>query len=332
MTKPLLRSREFIFIESHTAQKTFKEAEDQVAEDMKIFDTVVKEGLGIQFLLFKRPQWDKFPGAEDSYAFETIMPDGKILQVGTTHNLGQKFAKVFDINFMDKDKKKKYVYQTCFGPGISRIVGGLFAIHGDDKGLIIPPAVAPLQIVIIPVFTKETKTEVMKEAGELLGRIVELGYRVYLDDREQHTPGFKFHEWELKGVPLRIEIGPKDIEENKFSLVRRDFLERMTVDQDKLEQQIMETLESIGFQLQKRATELMTVKDAENYTELKEILKEGGFVRIPFCMNEKCANKLKTDTTAEVRGTLFGEHEKAKGKCAICGKPGKEMVYVARAY
>jgi len=332
MTKPLFRAREFIFMETHTAQKSFENAEKQVKEDKKIFEKVVKDKLGISFISLKKPEWDKFPGAEDSYGFESVMPDGKVLHIGTTHNLGEKFSKVFKIKYIDKDKKKKYVNQTCFGPGISRILGSIIAIHGDDKGIIFPPVVAPVQVVIVPIYTKENKTKVIKKCGEVLGKLEEKGFRVHLDDREKYTPGFKFHEWELKGVPLRIEIGPKDIENREISLVRRDFLERVTIDEDKLEEFIIETLDSIGFQLQKRANELMLIQDANDYKELKKKIKTGGFIRIPFCMKEKCAKKLKNDTTAEVRGTLFGKREKPKGKCAICGKKAEEMVYVAKAY
>nr|MBA4404951.1 proline--tRNA ligase [Nanoarchaeum sp.] len=331
MTKPLIRTREFIFIETHTAQKTFENAENQVKEDKMIFEKILNN-LGIKVLVLRRPQWDKFPGAEDTYAFETVMSDGKIMQVGTTHNLGEKFAKVFNIKYLDKDKKKKYVNQTCFGPGISRILGTVIALHGDNKGIIFPPIVAPIEIVIVPIYTKNTKTKVLEKCGEILGKLEEKGFRVHLDDREQYTPGFKFHEWELKGVPLRIEIGPKDIENNKITVVRRDFLERVTIDEDKLEEFILETLDSIAFQLEKRANELMLIQDAKNYKDLKEKLKNGGFIRIPFCMREKCAEKLKNETGAEIRGTLFGKTEKAEGNCAICGEKTKEMAYVAKTY
>jgi len=331
MTKPLIRTREFTFIETHTAQKSFQDAENQVKEDKMIFNRIL-DRLGMSVLVFKRPPWDKFPGAEDSYAFETVMPDGKIMQVGTTHNLGKKFAKVFKIKYMDQDKKKKYVNQTCFGPGISRILGTIIGIHGDDRGIIFPPVVAPVQIVIVPIYRKENKTKVIEKCGEILGKLEEKGFRVHLDDREKYTPGFKFHEWELKGVPLRIEIGPKDIENHKISLVRRDFLERVTINEDKLEEFIIETLDSIGFQLKKRADELMLIQDASDYKDLKKKIKAGGFIRILFCMKEKCAKKLKNDTTVEVRGTLFGKKEKAKGKCAICGKKAEKMVYVAKSY
>lgn len=331
MTKPLLRGREFFWIETHTAQKTYEDAENQVKEDMKIFEKIMKY-LGISFLLLKRMEWDKFAGAKESYAYDTLLPDGKILQIGTTHNLGNSFARAFKIKYTDKDKKKKYVNQTCFGPGLSRIMGAIIAIHGDDRGLIIPPVIAPLQIVIVPIYTKNEKTKVLEKCGEILGRLEELGYRVHLDDREKYTPGFKFHEWEMKGVPLRIEIGPLDIKNKKISFVRRDFLERMTIDEEKLEQQVIETLDSITFQLQKRGTEMLKIQDAKNYKDIKKKLKQGGFIRISFCMKEKCAEKLKEDTGAEIRGTLFEKRTKIKGKCAICGRPGKEKVYIGKAY
>jgi len=332
MTKPLFRGREFYWIEAHTAQRIWEDAENQVKEDMKIFENVVIKKLGIPFLLLKRPDWDKFPGAEATYAFETILPDGITLQVGTTHNLGEKFARVFNIKYLDKDKKKKYVNQTCYGIGISRILAALITIHGDDRGLIFPPVVAPVQIVIVPIYTKNTRAEVLEKCGEILGRLEEKGFKVHLDDREKYTPGFKFHEWELKGVPLRIEIGPLDIENKKVSLVRRDFLERVTINEDKLEEFVLETLDSIAFQLDKRAKELFLIHDAKDYKEIKSKLKKGGFIRIPFCMKEKCAERLKNDTGAEIRGTLFGKSEKTKGKCAICNGDAKETAYIAKSY
>jgi len=332
MTRPLLRPREFRWFETHCAFKTNEDAIAQVEQDMEIFKKIVTDNFCLPFLLIKRTEWDKFPGAEETYAFETVLPDGKILQIGTTHNLGQKFAKVFDVKYLDSDGKKKYVYQTCYGPGISRMLGAMITIHGDDKGLIIPPAVAAVQVVIIPIYTGNTKADVMKKAGELLGSLAEKDFRVDLDDREQYTPGFKFHEWELKGVPIRIEIGPKDMEKGCVSVVRRDFRERISVPEDKLEEQLLEIMDSINSQLLKRANELMKIQDAKDYPELKKKLNEGGFVRVEFCMEEKCADKLKEDTGAEVRGTLFEQSTKAKGKCVICGKKAKEVAYVGVSY
>ncbi len=332
MTKPLMRGREFYWIEAHTAHKSFEDAENQTKEDMEIFKNVVTKKLGIPFLLLKRPDWDRFPGAENTYAFECILPDGNSLQIGTTHNLGEKFSKVFNIKYLDANKKKKLVSQTSYGPGIARILSAIISIHGDDRGLIFPPVVASVQIVIVPIYTKDTKTEVLEKSGEIYGRLEEKGFRVHLDDREKYTPGFKFHEWELKGVPLRIEIGPLDIKNKKVSISRRDSLERMSIPEDKMEEQVLEVLDSIGFQLDKRAKELMRIVDANNMKEIKSALKQGGFIRIPFCMKESCAKSFKEKTGAEVRGTLFDKGEGAKGKCAICQAEAKQMVYIARAY
>ena len=334
MTKPLLRSREILWLEAHDVQKTAADAAAQVKEDMDIFNNMVTGGLCVPTLLLKRMEWDKFPGAESTYAFEAVLPDGKAMQIGTTHDLGQRFSKVFDINFLDENGKKQYAYQTCFGPGVSRILGAMIGIHGDDKGLIIPPAVAPTQIVIVPIFTKENKPIVFAKCGEMLGSLAEKGFRVHFDSREQHTPGFKFHEWELKGVPVRIEIGPRDIEKKAVSVVRRDFLERAIIPEEKLVEHLIEAMGSITGQLHKRADALLAVQDAKDYAELKADLEKGGFVRIPFCMDEKCDELLKTDTGAEVRGTLFNSSSEPKkgSKCAICGKPAKQTVYTAKSY
>lgn len=335
MTKPLIRGREFRWIEAHTAQKTWKDAQKQVEEDMKIFENVVVDKLALPFLLLKRPDWDRFPGAEISYAYDCILPDGKILQIGTTHNLGEKFAKVFNIKYTDSKGKKKNVNQTSFGPGIARIFGGLIAVHGDDKGMILPPEVAPTQIVIIPIYTKRTekfKTKILEKASEIYGKLSEK-YRVYLDNREGFTPGFKFHDWELKGVPLRIEIGPKDIENNNVVIVRRDALEKIVIGEEELETKIVEAFSDTFYELQKRAQTLLTVKDVKDYSDLKKKVKKGGIYRIEFCGKEKCAEKLKEDTGAEVRGTLFGKEEKVKKKkCDICGKKAAIISYVGKAY
>lgn len=271
MTRPLLRTREFIWLEAHDVQKTKDGCLEQVAEDMDTFRKMVSDGLCMPFLLLKKTEWDKFPGAESTYAFETAMPDGKVLQIGTTHDLGQKFAKVFGIQFLDEKGKKQYVYQTCFGPGVSRILGAMLAIHGDDHGLILPPAVAPIQAVIVPIYTNESRTKVMGKCGEVLGRLEEKGFRVHLDSREQYSPGFKFHEWELKGVPVRLEIGPKDIEKGEVSLVRRDFLERTGIQEQRLEEKLLEVMDSITSQLKKRAAELLIIDDA---FDLKEVDKK----------------------------------------------------------
>lgn len=331
MTKPLVRMREVMFFnEAHTAHETWDEAEGQVKTAVDVYTKYFSDSLALPVMVFRRPEWDKFPGAVYSLGFDTLMPDGKALQIGTVHNLGENFSKPFEIKFTDEKGKKKFVNQTCYGIS-ARILAALIAVHGDDKGLIIPQEVAPVQIAIVPIYTKENKTKVLEKAAELYGRL-EKQFRVFLDDREQYTPGFKFNEWELKGVPLRIEIGPKDLENKQVVLVRRDFRERIPIAEDKLESEIIEAFDSIFFNLKKKAQEALKITDAKDYKNLKEKLKEGGFIRIDFCMQEGCAEKLKEETKAEVRGTLFGKHEKAGEKCAACGKPAKEKVYVARAY
>ncbi len=332
MTKPLLRGREFYWIEAHTAQKTFEDADMQVEEDMGIFEGGLRS-LCLPFFLCQRPEWDKFAGAEKTFAYDVVFPDGKVCQIGTTHNLGEKFAKPFEIKYTDSAGKKQFVNQTTFGIGISRILGALVSIHGDDRGLILPPAVAPTQIVIVPIYTAETKTKVMEKAGEIFGRLEEKNFRVILDDREGKTPGFKFHDWEMKGVPLRIEIGPRDLEKGQVVLVRRDFLERIPVEEGKIEEQALEILDSIGFQLQKRAKEMLKITDVKTIKEMKKVLEEvGGFARIDFCGHENCAKKIKDDTGADVRGAIAGKKEPAKGECAVCGKKAVQKVYVARSY
>jgi len=331
MTKPLIRDREFLWHETHSAHSTEKEADDEVKIALNIYRRLINETLGLEYLELDRPEWDRFPGAEMSVALDAVMPDGKILQLGTVHNLGQKFSQAVGIKFIDKDGEKRLPYQLSYGVS-TRLIGAVVGIHGDDKGLIIPPAVAPVQIVIVPVYNNENRVKVMQKCGEVLGRLEEKEFRVHLDSREQHTPGYKYHEWELKGVPVRIEIGPRDIEKGQVTLVRRDFLERIAVPEDKLEEQLLEVMDSIGFQLQKRSKELLKVSDAKDLKDIKAKVKEGGFLRIDFCMGEKCAKKLKTQTQLSVRGTLFGKNEKAGKTCAVCGKAAKAKVYLAHAY
>ncbi len=335
MTKPLIRGREFRWIEAHTAQKTYKDAQKQVEEDMTIFENVTVDKLALPFILVKRPEWDRFAGAADSYAYDCILPDGKILQIGTTHNLGDNFAKTFNIKYTDSKGNKKYVNQTSFGPGIARILGALISVHGDDKGMILPPGVAPIQIVIIPIYTTKTekfKTKILEKAAEIYGKLSGK-YRVHLDDRENFTPGFKFHDWELKGVPLRIEIGPKDIENKNIVIVRRDMLEKIVINEEDVETKVVEAFSDTFYELQKRAKTLLTIEDVKDYSDLKKKLKNGGIYRIEFCGKEKCAKKLKEETTAEVRGTLFGKEEKVKKKkCDICEKKASIISYVGKAY
>ncbi len=328
-TKPLIRDREFLWHETHSAHATAEEAEKEVDEALKIYRSLITGLLGIDYVELSRPEWDKFPGAEYSAGLDAVMPDGKAMQIGTVHYLGENFSKPLEMVYLDSDGKKKYTHQVCYGVS-TRLLGALISIHGDDRGLILPPEVAPVQIAIVPIYTKDTKERVLEKSGEIFGRL-EKGYRVVLDDSDK-TPGFKFHHHELKGVPLRIEIGPKDLEKKQVVLVRRDFLEKIPVEEENLERQITEAFDSIFLQLKKRSEENLRVTDAKSYDELKTSLNEGGFVRINFCMRESCAEKIKADTKAEVRGTLFSIEEKVSGNCAVCGEKATARAYVARAY
>ncbi len=291
--------------------------------------------LAIPFMLFERPSWDKFPGAEQTYAYDTLLPDGRTLQIATTHNLGQKFARAFDIKFADEKQEEEYAYQTCFGPGVSRIVAALICVHGDDKGLMLPPSISPVQIVIVPIPFKGKEEAVGEKCASMMKKL--RNYRLKYDDRQQ-SAGFKFNEWEMKGVPLRIEIGPRDVEKNEVTIVRRDTGEKYVVPDedasDKVKELMQEIFDSMRLSAEKRF--LAFVNEAKSMKELEGLLDNGGFVRAPFCSvgkeGEECAAKID-GLHAKVRGTLFGKKDDFSGKqCIVCGGHAKHMAYIAKAY
>ncbi len=335
-TRPFIRGREFLWIEAHDAFRTHGEALEQVKEDMENSRKVIWEKLGIPFLFLKRPKWDKFAGAEDTYAADTLLPDGRVLQISSTHDLGQRFAKAFEITFVDKDGERKYVWQTCYGPGIWRIVAALISIHGDDKGLVLPFEVAPIQVVIIPIYYKpEEKNAVLGKCREIEGILRSKGLRVHIDDREEKTPGWKFNDWELKGVPIRIEIGRKEIESGMLTLFRRDTRRREKVPEDKLYNRIMELSREILENLKARAKEFFesNIVDVDSREELIEAIERRKIVRMRFCGREECAENMREATNgAKVRGTPLNWDGKIDGVCAWCGEKAKELVYVAKAY
>ncbi len=334
-TKPLIRGREFLWIEAHDVFETEKQALEQVKQDMEITRKVLLEKLGVPFIFFKRPEWDKFKGAVSTYTADTIMPDGRILQLPSTHYLGQKFAKAFNIKFADKDEEEKYPYQTCYGPGISRILSALISVHGDNKGLVLQFDISPVQIIIIPIIFDESKTEILEAVKKIKNMLKE--YRVEIDNTEKR-PGEKFYYWEMKGVPVRIEIGPKDVKNNQVVLVNR-LGQKKTVKQEDLVKEIQKMSVDMYEELRTRAEKYFNsmINDADSFSELEKILKDkGGLVRVNFCSvekeGEKCAGIIKEKTGGEVRGTKFSESEKSNGKCIICGKKSNCVVYVGRAY
>ncbi len=339
MTRPFLRGREFYWIESHDAFASRDGAEAQVREDMDMTEDVMHQVFGIPFLFFRRPEWDKFAGAEYTFAADSIMPTGKALQQPSTHLLGQKFSRPFNILFKDDTGNDCFVWQTCYGPCIWRMVGSIVGLHGDDKGLILPPLISPYQIVVVPIFKKGSEKLILKECDKLVKKLKD--FRVFADVRRGYSPGWKFNEWELRGVPLRIEVGPRDIKNKQAVLVRRDTGRSSIVKTGLLVSTANTVLEDIQKCLVNKADKYFSsmLFKADSLNNLKDIISgSGGFVRVPFCSvdkpGEKCADKVKGVTGgAEVRGVLYSDKSKPRNeKCIVCGKPANYFVYVAKSY
>jgi len=335
MTRPFIRGREFYWIEGHDVFATEEEALEQVKEDMETTEKVMYEKCAIPFLFFKRPEHDKFKGAVSTFAADSMMPDGRAIQLPSTHFLGQNFSKAFDIKFVDKDGETKYAWQTCYGPAFWRILSALIAIHGDNKGLVLPPEIAPLQVVIVPILGKDDK-KIMDKAEKVEKVLKENGFEVKLDGRKEYTPGWKYNYWELKGVPVRIEVGPMDVKKEQVIAVRRDTGEKVAIKDRQLVNSLGKLLEEIQSNLIKKADNLFkeNLHEAKDFETLKKILEEkGGFVRVNWCGNKECADYIKAETAGgTIRGTLFGKKEKVFGKCVWCKKEAKEVVYVAKSY
>ncbi len=336
-TKPFIRSREFHWIEAHNVFATREDALAQVKEDMEMAEKIIHNVFGVPFLFFKRPQWDKFAGAEDTFAADCLMPDGRVLQLPSTHMLGQNFSKAFNIKYTDAEGKSQYGWQTCYGPAISRIYAGVIATHGDDKGLVLPFSLAPIQIVIVPIYKAENKAKIDEECRKLLASLA--GFSVKFDDSD-NTPGFKYNQWEMKGVPIRIEIGERDLEKNSVMVVRRDNREKTSVPLNKLKESILNTAHSIDANIREKADARFNgkLRAASSMKELNSILdKDGGLVRIPFCTDsmdgEKCADKVKEECKGNVRGSLYGNKDVPKNeKCIVCEEKANVYLYVARQY
>lgn len=306
-TKPFFRSREFHWIEAHNAFATEAEARAQVSEDMEMAEEVLHQRLGIPFIFFQRPEWDKFPGAVHTFAADTLMPDGKVLQLPSTHLLGQNFAKAFNVSFQNEKGEKAYVWQTCYGPAISRIYGALFSIHGDNRGLIMPYDFAPIQVVVIPILGKSADGEaVLKYSNEITAKLLKGGVRAKLDDRNA-TPGFKYNHWELRGVPLRIEIGGKEAEAKTATVARRDTRAKETVPSDNLLSTIHALGAKVSGEITTRADKFFTDRQSHAKTmgELGKALESGMIVKVPYCSMEKdgknCADEIKAKFAGDVR-------------------------------
>ncbi len=325
-TRTFIRMREVHFFEAHTAHKTFEEAEEQIKEDIEIWKKIARK-LAIPYRIVKKADWDKFPGAIYSLGVETVMPSGRTLQIATFHQYGQNFSKPYDIKYLKEDGEHEYVHQTTFGMS-ERLLGAIVGIHGDDRGLIIPPEIAPIQVVIVPIVTKKKK-EVLKESKKIRDELRESEIKVHLDDRDNYTPGYKFYDWELRGVPLRLELGPKDMEKGQVVLVRRDTREKIFVSREEYVEKIKSLLSEIQENMIVKAEEEMK-KRIREVDSIEEIKENDGVSAVHWCGSDECGHKIEELTEKKIIGSPINSGE--KGKCVICGKETEKIAYVAKPY
>ncbi|GBF10415.1 proline--tRNA ligase [Tepidibacillus sp. HK-1] len=331
-TKPFLRTSEFLWQEGHTAHSTNEEAEEEALTMLEVYRSFVEEVLAMPVIVGKKTENEKFAGADHTYSIEALMSDGKALQAGTSHNLGQNFSKVFEIQFSDQNNTLQYVYQTSWGSS-TRMIGGLIMTHSDDRGLALPPRVAPIQVVIVPILRGD-KEGVKIKAQEIAQQLKQQGVRVKVDDREEYTPGWKFNEYEMRGVPIRIELGPKDIEKGQFVLARRDTGEKEFLPLANIVETIKIKLDQIQEDMFNKAKAFMETHTFEvnSIEEMKEqLLKEKGFMQSWWCEDIACLDKIKEETGATARNIPFKQRE-GSGKCVCCGKESTTTVMFARAY
>jgi len=332
-TKFFVRTTEFLWQEGHTAHRTMEGANKMMMDILKVYQRFIEDYLAIPVLTGKKTDREKFAGALTTTTLEALMPDGRAIQMGTSHNLGKNFSKVFDVKFLDKDEKEKYVWNTSWGVS-TRMIGALIMAHGDDKGLIMPPKIAHTHVVIVPIFYKpKEKKEVLKKAEDIkkkLGKEV----KVILDNRTAYTPGWKFNEWELKGIPLRIEIGPIDVKKKQVVAVRRDDGKKTVIKESQLTKKVDELLKDIQKSLYNKASKFLkdNIRTVKNYEEFKKVINDKkGFIRACWCGDETCEEKIKDETGATIR-TIPLKKEKIFSNCVCCNKKAKEVVYFAKAY
>ncbi len=332
-TRPFLRTSEFLWQEGHTVHGTEKEAETEVMTILEIYKQLVETQLAIPVLAGRKTGREKFKGAVYTMTLEAIMPDGKAIQMGTSHHLGQNFSKPFEIKYLGTDEEEHFAWTTSWGMSW-RLIGAMILAHGDDKGLILPPRIAPTQVVLIPIFYKEADREnILAETRHLAEALEGSSVRTYIDDRSQYTPGWKYNEWEMKGVPVRVEIGPKDVQSKQVTVVRRDIGKKEAIGRETAGQSIVEILEEIQQFLFHRASksmeELTTM--ADDMESFKRTLDEkGGFIKAFLCHDESCEEAIQHETGATVR--LIAPDQTHKGKCLNCKSENSKLVYFARAY
>ncbi len=331
-TLPFLRTSEFLWQEGHTAHRTAEEAEEETIRMLRVYQDFVENDLAIPVIPGLKSDKEKFAGAVRTYSIEAMMQDGKALQAGTSHFLGQNFAVPFNIQFLDADGQLKYVWQTSWGLS-TRIIGALVMVHGDDRGLVIPPRAAEIQVVIVPIAPVKERGNVLAEVGKVVAELREVA-RVHVDDDEEHSPGWKFNEWELKGVPVRLEIGPRDLKAGQAVLVRRDTGLKEAVPLTQLKGRVVETLADMQSSLLAKARRRLEEQTttAGSYDEFKQVIEDRrGFVVAGWCGDAACEAKVKEETGATIRNLPLDQPADA-GACLVCGGKAKHQAYFARAY
>jgi len=334
VTRLFLRTTEFLWQEGHTAHETAEEAEEETRRMLAVYKDFSETELAMPVLDGQKTESEKFPGAVRTYSIEALMGDGRALQAGTSHNLGQNFAKVYDIKFQGRDKSLQYIWGTSWGV-TTRLIGAVVMVHGDDGGLILPPRIAPYQVVMVPIPRGNWRETVLPKAQAIRDELVARGIRVMLDDRDTQTPGWKFNEWELRGVPLRLEIGPKDIEKSQVVLARRDTREKSFVPMEGLAADVEQRLATIQQALLDRAVTFREdhTTRTDSYGEFKESMEgRPGFVVSPWCGAAACEAEIKTETQATIRNIPF-DSAPASGKvCIKCGAAATSHAWFAKAY
>ena len=334
VTRLFLRTTEFLWQEGHTAHETAEEAEQETRQMLAVYKDFSETELAMPVLDGQKTESEKFAGAVRTYSIEALMGDGRALQAGTSHNLGQNFAQVYDIKFQGRDKSVQYIWGTSWGV-TTRLIGAVVMVHGDDGGLILPPRIAPYQVVIVPIPRGNWKETVLPKARAIRDELVARGMRVHIDDRESQTPGWKFNEWELRGVPLRMEIGPKDLEKSQVVLARRDTRQKSPAPMDGLTDTVAQMLDTIQRALFDRAIAFRNDHTAEtdSYEEFKQIMDgRPGFVVSPWCGSARCEAEIKAETQATIRNIPFNVTSAAGKKCLRCDGDAAVQAWFAKAY
>lgn len=329
-TRPFLRSSEFLWQEGHTVHATAEEAEARTVQMLNLYADFCEKYLAIPMVKGRKTDKEKFAGAEATYTIEALMHDGKALQSGTSHNFGDGFAKAFGIQYTDKENKLQYCHETSWGVS-TRLIGAIIMVHGDDSGLVLPPRIAPTQVMVIPI--QQQKDGVLDKAYDLKD-VLSKDFRVKIDASDK-TPGWKFSAQEVQGIPVRIELGPKDIEKNQCVIVRRDTREKIVVSLDEVNEKLAEVLETMQSDMLERAKTFLAghINDAHDYNEFKAIAEtKPGFIRAMWCGDEACENKIKEDTTVTSRCMPFNDQEQISDVCVCCGKLAHKLVYWGKAY